>query len=128
MTTEHPRETLTKVYAEGQTGELTATITKKDGVTPVPLANLNAVTLTLFEEKTGVVINSRDAVDIKNANGGTVHGTSGLLTLVLSSDDMAVLGTALFETHVAFIAWTYDSTNTGGQEIAFLVRNLAKVS
>jgi len=87
----HPRETLTKIYAEAKTGELTATITKRNGVTPVPLANLDAVTLTLYEESGAAIINSRSGSDIKNTGGGTVHATSGLLTLLLSPDDMAVV-------------------------------------
>ena len=125
----HPRETLTKIYGEGKTTELTATITKKDGVTPVPLASINAITLTLFVEKTGAIINERDDSDIKNLNGGTVHATSGLLTLLLDPDDMATLVTdRRFEMHIALIEWTYDSTQEGGQEIAFRVQNYAKVS
>ena len=129
MSSEHPRETLTKIYAEKKTAEFTATITKLDGTTPVLLANLDAVTLTLFVEKGGAIINSRNAADIKNANGGTVHATSGLLTLLLSPDDMVtVLTGQLFEIHIALIEWTYDTTQKGGQEIAFRVRNFAKVS
>lgn len=124
----HPRETLTKIFAEAKTAELTATITKKDGVTPVQLGDLNTVTLTLFVEKGGAIINARDSVSIKNANGGTVHATSGLLTLLLDSLDMAVILTAQrFELHVALIEWTYDITQAGGQEIAFTVQNFAKV-
>lgn len=123
----HPRETLTDIYAEGKTAPLTATITKTDGVTPVPLANLDAVTLTLFVESTGAIINSRTASNIMNAGGGTVHATSGLLTLILSPADMVtMLADKLFETHIAFIEWTYDTTEKGGQEIAFRVRNFAK--
>jgi len=125
----HPREQLTKIFAEAKTAEITATITKKDGVTPVPLASLVTVTLTLFVEKSGAIINSRNAVDIKNANGGTVHATSGLLTLLLSPLDMAVLLTGQrFETHIALIEWTYDTVEAGGQEIAFTIQNFAKVS
>ncbi len=123
-----PRETLTKIYAEKKTAECTATITKRDGVTPVPSANLDAVTLTLYEESGGEVINSRSADDIKDTGGGTIHATSGLLTLLLSPDDMAVVLSGRFEMHVALIEWTYDGTQEGGQEIAFMVRNLVKVS
>ena len=129
MPSVHPQERLTKIFAEAKTAELTATITKKDGVTPVPLASLVEVTLTLFVEKDGAIINSRDSDDIKNANGGTVHATSGLLTLLLSPLDMAVLLTGQrFETHVALIEWKYDTVEEGGQEIAFTVQNFAKVS
>ena len=128
MSSEHPRETLSKIYAEKKTGELNATITKRNGTTPVPLANLDAVTLTLYEESGGDIINSRSAVDIKNANGGTVHATSGLLTLLLAPDDMAVLLSGRYEMHIALIEWTYDTTQKGGQEIAFRVQNFAKVS
>lgn len=129
MPSSHPQERLTKIFAEAKTAEITATITKKDGVTPVPLVSLVDVTLTLFVEKGGAIINSRDAVDIKNANGGTIHATSGLLTLLLSPLDMAVLLTAQrFETHIALIEWKYDTVEEGGQEIAFIVQNFVKVS
>ncbi len=130
MPTEHPRETLDKIYAESKTGEMTATITKRDGVTPVPLANLDTLTLTLFLEETGAIINSRLASDILGTGGGTVHATTGVLTLVLAPLDMVTVDTdETFEMHVALIEWTYDGTGqAGGQEIAFRVRNFAKVS
>ena len=125
----HPRDPLEEIFAEKKTAELLATITEKDGETPVPLSALDDVTLTLFVEKTGAIINSRTASDIKNANGGTVHATTGLLTLLLSPNDMVVvLDDQRFEMHIALIEWRYDTTEKGGQEISFRVQNFAKVT
>ena len=125
----HPRETLADIFAEAKTAEITATITRQDGTTPLLLSEIDTLELTLFVEDGGAIINSRDGNDILNTNGGTVHATSGLLTLLLDPLDMAVLGSARFETHIALIEWTYDvGAQSGGQEIAFTLQNFAKVT
>lgn len=122
------RTTLTAVFAEGKTAKITAVIEDEDG-TGIDVANLGTVTLTLFNDRSKAIINSRNQTDIKNAGPGTID-SSGNLTLTLTADDMAILVASNdAERHVAFIEWTYSSgTKSGGFEIAFTVTNLAKVS
>ena len=122
------RTTLTEVFAEGKTAKITAVIEDEDG-NGIDVANLGTVTLTLFNDRSRAIINSRNQADIKNTGGGTID-SSGNLTLVLSAADMAILNASNdAERHVAFIEWTYSSgTKDGGHEIAFTVTNLAKVS
>ncbi len=123
------RETLTEPKAEGKTAKITAVIEDEDE-NGVALANLTTVTLTLFEDRSKAIINSRNQTDIKNAGPGVISTTGGNLTLTLTPDDMAILVASNdAERHVAFIEWTYSSgTKSGGHEIAFTVTNLAKVS
>lgn len=123
------RTTLSGAYAEKATLPLTATITDTDGVTPLASANsvLLTLTLTLYEARSGTVINSCTARDILNANGGTVS-SAGALSIRLDAADMACLRTTESELHVALIEWTWGSPlKTGRHEIAFVVKNLAFV-
>ncbi len=122
------RTTLSAIFAEGKTAKITAVIKDEDGI-GIDVANLDTVTLTLFNDRSKAIINSRNQSNIKNTGGGTID-SSGNLTLVLGAADMAILATSNdAERHVAFIEWTYSAgAKFGGHEIAFTVANLAKVS
>jgi hypothetical protein len=123
-----PRTTLTTTYPEQATAVLTATLTDADGKTALLNADsvLTSLTLTLYVERGGAVINSRSAQSILNVNGGTVN-SAALLTLRLDPADMTVSG-GFAEVHIALLAWTWGSPlKTGRHEIAFTVGNLAKV-
>ena len=124
-----PREIVQEIYAEKKTAKITATLKDEDGLA-LALANVDTLVLTLYEEATGTIINSRSGSDIKNTGGGTLDATSGAFTLTLAPDDMAIIQTDRNkEWHVALIEWTYNSgADGGGKEIAFQVQNLVKVS
>ena len=124
-----PRITLQDVFDEKKTAKITATLNDEDG-DALALANVDTLILTLYEEATETIINSRSGSDIKNTDGGTLHATSGAFTLTLAPDDMAIVQTDRNkEWHVALIEWTYNSgADDGGKEIAFQVQNLVKVS
>lgn len=124
------RTTLATTYAEKATLYLTATITDTDGVTALADADtiLTTLTLTLYELRSGTVINSCTARNILNLNGGTVS-SAGALEIRLDAADMACLGTASSEVHVALLEWTWGSpVKAGKHEIAFTVTNLLKVT
>ena len=96
--------------------------------TPVPLTKAQIATLTLTLLAGTTAINSRNAQDIKDANGGTVT-TAGVLTIELDAADNAIIdGTIAVggeEEHVALLLWTWsdgEDTRTGGIELVFGVR------
>jgi hypothetical protein len=83
--------------------------------TAITEANLVTLTATLYDQRTGRVINSRSAQSVKDANGGTV-AVNGTLTLILLAADNPIIGDTVpggVERHVLRLAWTYsDGSNT----------------
>lgn len=109
---------------------ITGTLIDEAGA-PIPIAAVQTATLTIYarDEATKPIINSVDHVDIKNANQGTIHATSGLLTLSLNSLDNSINNVANdLEWHRLLIEVGYNTTKTFKYEIEFPVRNLAKVT
>ena len=118
------------IVPERSSGPLiTMTLLDETG-SPVPLSAISAATLTLFarDESGSPILNSVDGVDVLNAGRGTIHATSGLLTLMLVSADNVIQNSAnSLEWHRALIQVTY-SGKSMKYEIDFPVRNLARVS
>lgn len=93
----------------------------------VPLSDIATLTLTLYDSQTLAIINARDNVDIKNANGGTVSST-GAFEFKFSAADLAIIDpTKIAEDRVALINWTSAGGNEGHQEVFIHVKNLNKV-
>lgn len=104
---------------------------------PVTLDELTDLTLTLYhhvdgtDEDADTIINSRNGVSVKNANGGTFHATNGEFTMHFSSDDNPIVGSVepgATEDHEALFIATW---GTGGQKVWIVrlrVRSLAHVS
>lgn len=91
---------------------------------PIPLAGLGTLTWSHYNEATGLIINGRTDIDIKNANGGTVHATTGECTLVIPPADNIIIVPSPSEWHVAFLRWTYNGgAGVGEKEIAFRIVN-----
>ena len=89
----------------------------------IPGPSLDTMTLTLYNEKTGLVINARDHVNIK-AN----VDIAGALAFTLLAADMAIIDTAKAEEyHRALIEWTWNTTQRGSWEIRIIVQNVNKV-
>jgi len=102
---------LTRDHAERATALLTATLRDLDG-TAIPLAALDAVTLTLVDQVSGAVINSRLKQSVLNENGGTVNASGGL-TLRLDPNDMVLVDSSKdFEWHTALVEWEWDVAGT----------------
>ncbi len=109
---------------------ITTTLIDENG-TVIPLAQIQTATLTIYarDEATQPIINSVDHLDIKNANQGTIHATSGLLTLLLRALDNAIANTANdLEWHRLLIEIGYNGSQSLKYEIDFPVRNLNKVT
>lgn len=132
------RTTLPKVYPEGASCVIWATLLDEDGISYLPNASgvLDDCTLDLYEDTTKSAINGCVARNILNANGGSVYdtlqtkadGTTYNLKIRLSPADMACLLATPTELHVALIRYPWGSgTKMGIHEIAFTVANLSKV-
>lgn len=119
------------VAAEQTTMQITATLVDETGEA-VPLAGLSALTLTLYNRDSAAqeIINSVNAVNILNAGRGTMHATSGLLTITLLPADNAIIDSANdLEWHRALVQGSYGGgVKAVKYEIDFQVRNLSKVS
>jgi hypothetical protein len=119
------------IVAEKTTLLITATLLDEVG-DPVQAAMLSTLTLTLYNRDSVAkeIINSLSAVNILNTGRGTVHATSGLLSITLQPDDNAMVDTATdLEWHRALIQGTYaGGTKAFKYEIDVQVRNLEKVS
>ena len=118
---------------EGDYFVYACTLKDEDG-TALPLASIDSLTLDLFHESDdGVVtvINSRTAQDVKNANGGTVHATTGAFSLPLYAADNPIVGTPAtgeLQKHTLRLTLTYSTTKTRVHEEAIYVTQLASVS
>jgi hypothetical protein len=116
---------------EKSTGpRITMTLLDETGA-PVALAAIATATLTIYarDEPTQPIINSVDHSNIKNAGRGTIHATSGLLTLLLEPNDNTITnGANDLEWHRLLIEVGYAGTQSLKYEIEVPVRNLSKVT
>ncbi len=106
----------------------------------VDLTAADSLTLTLYEESTEAVVNSRTAQNVKNANGVTVYATAQSVTIdgvAISYNliwpttiaDNAIIGTRSLEKHIGvFTAIWSSGTKRSTHEVSWLIRNLTKVS
>ena len=92
----------------------------------VPSASLTALLLKLYNRTVDSIINSRNAVSVLNANGGTYHATNGTFEMTFASADNPIVDTTLAEgqteTHDALFVATWGS---GGRK-AWIVRLIVK--
>lgn len=114
---------LTSPIAERTTRILGGTVLDETG-TPIPGTSLTTATLTLYDEETGIIINSRTDVDIK----ANISALGVLAFELLPADNAIVKPARPEETHVALIEFTYSSgTKRGQHEISFTVVNSSRV-
>lgn len=115
---------------ERATGTYNATLVGNDGVTPIPLAQLVTLTLTLYAiiaDGTESIINARNAQSVLNLNNCSYHATSGLLTWSIQILDTTLVEPTLpFELHRALFEWT-GLFASGNHELHLRVRNLRQV-
>lgn len=118
------------VIPEQSTHRMTMTLLDETGAA-VPLAAIDTAVLTIYarDEPTQPIINSVSQVNVKNTGRGTIHATSGLLTLVLLPADNSLANSANdAEWHRFLIEIGYSGTKQLKYEIEAQIRNLYKVS
>ena len=107
---------------DGESCNLSGTLKDTGGVT---ITTISALKLTLLDETTGAIINSRDDQDINGANGGTF--SAGTFTVELDGADTAAVGEVNdgnTQNRVARLSFEYsdgDTTRKGIQEFFFPV-------
>ena len=121
------------VIDEGTTASLTCTLANSAG-TAVALSAIDSITMTVIEEKGGTTVNSRSAQDVKNANNGTYHATSGLFTFDLQPADVAIENATdnpigSIERHLITVTFVWDSSAESiSKQFLLQIRNLRSVS
>lgn len=118
-----------RTFLEGVSGVYTATLKDQTGAA-IPSAQISTLTLTLYNKEDGAAINSRNAQNVLNANGVTVHATSGLLTWIIDGLDNPIIGAVAFgeyEEHVALFEGTTASGADIVHEVSLLVRSVRHV-
>ena len=109
-------------WPEESTRLITATVQDENG-DAIPGSALTSITMTLYSEHDQAIINSRDDVDISSS-----VSEAGVLSLVLTADDMAIQDDDLLEErHRLLIEWEYNSGRKGRHEMQIVVSNMAKV-
>ena len=111
----------------GESANLTGTLKDASQTT---LASVSTFTITLFDQATSAIINSRKDQDVNNVNGGTV--VAGEYTIEMDANDTASVGdieAGETQVRVARLTFTYndgDSVRTGIEEFTFKVEALAE--
>lgn len=97
-------------------------------------SQLLTLTWTLYNREDSAIINSIEAVDILNANGGTISD-SGLLSLHITNEDNEIINaTGQDEVHICLFEFTFTMAEfgvtvlKGKQEVELIVKNLLKVT
>lgn len=121
-----------KSIDQGESCIVTATMTDTTGA-DLSTASVLTLTATLLNASNGAVINSRNAQDILNTNGGVLADNgdgSATLTLSLLPADNPNVAAAVgsLEEHYLLITWTWQDesavTQTGKKEWSIFVRPL----
>lgn len=113
---------------EQTTASVTAQITGNDGVTPLPLASISTLVLTLYATKsdgTDAIINGRNAQNVLNA-GNVVVSITGQLTWTVQIADTTLVEDLPVERHIALFEWS-GGFGAGKQEVILPIRNLRQV-
>ena len=103
---------------------------------PVPVAQLTTLTLTLYNADvaepspaTGNIINSRNAQNVLNVNNVTVDSGGNVAWSVQDVDNIIVDQTKATELHIARFDFTYGTpVKPGRHEVRLRVENLRKLS
>jgi hypothetical protein len=116
-----------KYFPEESTRILTTILTDKDG-NAITAASLTHLKFTLWELRSGEVINLRNAQSILNENGGSMSANT--LTLKLSAADMVIVGARRIETHRGLIEAKLDTGDQDEEVMGFQldIQNLEKIT
>jgi hypothetical protein len=104
------------------------TLTDEDGAV-VAGSVLSSATLTLYDERTGNILNSRDAQNVNQANGVTISDLGVVSWLLVPADNAIVDQRVPSEVHVAVFDLRWDAgTSRCVHEVKFLINNVGTVT
>lgn len=103
-------------------------LTDEDGAV-VAGSILSSATLTLYDQRTGAILNSRNQQNVNQANGVSISD-AGVVSWLLVPADNAIVNTKLpQEVHVAVFDFRWDAgTSRAVHEVKILVNNIGKVT
>lgn len=97
-------------YKAYTTGLYSGTIIDENG-DPIPISNINSLTLTVTDVMTGLTINSRSNQNVLNSNNVTVNNTTGAVNWSIQVGDTTPASTLTgYREHVAEFTCTYEAT------------------
>lgn len=118
------------VIQQGESLTIEGSFADGDNVA-IGLSSIASFTMTLYDENSATLINSRNAVDILNANNCTVT-SGGAFTIRLTADDATIFNSNKavgdLESHILKLVWTWSDgvvTNTGIAEYRIFVQKIA---
>jgi hypothetical protein len=112
--------------AELTSAKYTGTLTDESGAA-VSGSALTAATLTLFDDVTGTVINSRNAQNVLNANGVTIDNFGALTWVMAPADNTIVKSGLSVERHRAVFTFTWGAGKQLVHEVVIAVTNIRMV-
>lgn len=92
--------------------------------------NLNTLTLTLYDQRTGAVINARNGQNVLNLNQVTLDAFTGALVWTMLAADNPIINDALRqEEHIALFigTWTNVVAKRFNHRVSIIVRNISKI-
>jgi hypothetical protein len=103
-------------------------LTDEDGAV-VPGSILSSATLTLKDEKTRTIINSRNAQNVNQANGVTISDL-GIVSWLLTPADNPIVNTRVTqEPHIATFDLRWDAGSSRAMhEVRILVTNVGAIT
>lgn len=105
--------------------QLKSRITRK-----VPYNELSTLTLTYFNQVSGAVINSRNAQNVKNANGVAVTSDCEIIWKLVAADTACIVTTIeddKTEKHIALFEWELSDGMKGSVRIPVYIIRDSKV-
>ncbi len=120
---------LSETYIPEKTTQKLTFVVQDENEAAVGSGDITTLTVTLYDEATGTVINSRTDTDILNANGGTLDA-SGNGTWTMDPADNPIINGKAYEAHIALFEWTFGiaGAKAGRQTVRLMVVDLAKVT
>ena len=98
----------------------------------IPLASMNALTVTVTERQEGGYVNGRNATSILNANGGAFDASGGTgYWLMTPTDNTIVNGGTQYgeeEIHDILFQFTYSVTKRGSVSLVLAVKRIKFIS
>lgn len=110
---------------ERSTPRIRAVLNTPDGGV-FPAANVTSIRMWLRDIATDAIVNGREAVNVMNANGGTL--SDGLFLLQFTQDDTAILGDGASERRFVTLDFQLSGAGRIPHGYTFYIRNFRDIT